>query len=94
MPLPYLEVPAQVIVNWNLEERTRVRNYYNLYERLYNYKVGNFTFTPKLLSNRKIKLDENSHQTIRLYPYGACKLRMTVFNQKMTREKPDSDCRR
>ena len=84
-PLPCLEVSVEEIKNWNLEKRTRVRNYFNLYEKLYHYKKGNFTFTPKLLSNQKIVLDDNSRQTIRLYPYGACKLRMTVFNQKMSR---------
>lgn len=86
-PLPCLEVPAEVISNWNLEHRTRVRNYYNLYEYKYNFKKGSFVFTPRLLSNRKMELLDNSREIIRLYPYGACKLRMTVFNWKPSRRK-------
>ena len=86
-PLPCLEVPAKVISNWDLENRTRVCNYYNLYEHKYNFKKGSFVFTPRLLSNRKVELLDNSRETIRLYPYGACKLRMTVFNRKPSRRK-------
>lgn len=81
-PLPYLEVPAKEITNWDLEHKNKVRNYYNLYEGKYNYRRGDFTFTPPLLSNRKIHLASTPSAMIRLYPYGACKLRMTVFNQK------------
>lgn len=82
MPLPCLEVSAQEITNWDLEHKNKVRNYYNLYEGKYDYRTGDFTFTPPLLSNRKIQLAPTPPATIRLYPYGACKLRMTVFNKK------------
>ena len=36
---------------------------------------------------RKMELLDNSREIIRLYPYGACKLRMTVFNRKPSRRK-------
>lgn len=79
-PLPYIEVPAKVITNMQLAQKTKIRWCANLYDKIYAYKKGNFTFTPRLMSNRQIVLDEKSEKNIKLYPYGACKLRMTVFN--------------
>ena len=81
--LPYLEVKAAVIDNWTFDKRTKIRNCYNLYEKKYNYKQGEFVFTPRLRSNKSLILQKGTEQKIRLYPYGACKLRMTVLNQKI-----------
>ena len=82
MPLPYLEVSAKVITNMQLEKKAKIRWCLSLYERAFAYKKGNFTFTPRLMSNKQVVLDENSETKIKLYPYGACKLRMTVFNKQ------------
>lgn len=81
-PLPYLEVSAKVITNMDLSHKTKIRWCLSLYEKAYAYKKGNFTFTPRLLSNKQMVVDEKSERVIRLYPYGACKLRMTVFNRQ------------
>lgn len=82
-PLPYIEVPAKVITNMELTRKTKIRWCLSLYDRVFAYKKGNFTFTPRLMSNRQIVLDEKSERKIKLYPYGACKLRMTVFNKQI-----------
>lgn len=79
-PLPYIEVPAKVITNLQMTRKNKIRWCMNLYEKVFAYKKGDFTFTPRLMSNRQMKLEEKSEQMIQLYPYGACKLRMTVFN--------------
>lgn len=79
--LPYLEVPARVIENLELCRKNKVRNCYDLYEKKYKYVTGQFVFTPRLPSRNKMVLSTQD-QIIRLYPYGACKLRITVFNQK------------
>ena len=81
-PLPYLEVSAKLITNMDLSHKTKIRWCLSLYEKAYAYKKGNFTFTPRLLSNKQMVVDEKSERVIRLYPYGACKLRMTVFNRQ------------
>lgn len=80
--LPYIEVPAKVIDNMQLTQKTRVRQCYDLYNKKYRYKNGDFVFTPRLMSNRQMVLRSGSEQKIKLYPYGACKLRMTVFNYR------------
>lgn len=87
MPLPYLEVSAKVIKNMELDHRKRIRHCYDLYHRKYKYRQGDFTFTPRLMPNSQMILDEESEKKVKLYPYGACKLRMTVFNFRTSHEK-------
>ncbi len=82
-PLPYLEVPAKVIENMALDHRKKIRHCFDLYNKKYRYEKGDFTFTPRLMPNSQMVLDEKSGRTIKLYPYGACKLRMTVFNSNI-----------
>lgn len=79
LQLPYIEVEAKTIENWQLETQTTIRRCVNLYEKKYKLLRKNCTFTPRLLSNNKLQL-KGGVRKIRLYPYGACKLRLTVFN--------------
>lgn len=79
-PLPCLEVSAKVIENLDFTRKTKVRQCRDLAIKKYKYKTGNFVFTPRLLPNQKVVLKPDSEQKIKLYPYGACKLRMTLFN--------------
>ena len=77
--LPYISVKAKKIKNWDLEEKEVVRRCYNLYDKCYKVVRKHCVFTPRLLSNGKLET-EKKVVNIKLYPYGACKLRLTVFN--------------
>ncbi len=79
LALPYIEVPARRIQNWDFERKNVVRRCINLYENKYKIVRKDCTFTPKLLKNKDLCLAQET-ETIRLYPYGACKVRLTVFN--------------
>jgi hypothetical protein len=48
----------------------------DLYEKLYREKAGPFTFTPPM-PKKFNKIGER--KTLRWYPYGACKVRLTVL---------------
>ncbi len=79
LQLPYIEADAKIIENWELETQTAIRRCINLYEKKYKVLRKKCVFTPKLLPKHKLKLGTDM-QKIRLYPYGACKVRLTVFN--------------
>ena len=79
LQLPYIEANAKIIKNWGLETQTVIRRCINLYEKKYKVLRKKCVFTPKLLPKHKLKLGTDM-QKIRLYPYGACKVRLTVFN--------------
>ncbi len=78
-PLPYLTVRAVRIKNYDLE---RVKRFYfkgDVKLGRKHYVNEPRTFTPRLLPNRKLELAKED-EPLRLYPYGAGKLRVTVFN--------------
>ena len=79
-PLPYLTVHARRIKNYDLD---RVKRFYFQGDVKFgrkHYVDEPHIFTPKLLSNDQLQLSDHV-ESIRLYPYGAGKLRMTVFNE-------------
>ncbi len=77
-PLPVIKVKAKRLKCWDYVRKTRIHSCYNLYTKKYKVKTGNFVFTPRLPN-------ENNRDTVgrevdlELKPYGACKLRITVF---------------
>lgn len=78
-PLPYLTVEGVRIQNYDLEQLTDFYHQSHL-------KLGRkhpvhelHTFTPHVLPNSKLQLDDAT-VSLRLYPYGAGKMRITVFN--------------
>lgn len=79
LQLPYIEVDAKIIKNWDFETQTTICRCVNLYEKKYKTLRNKCRFTPKLLSESQLQLEKGITK-IRLYPYGACKLRLTVFN--------------
>lgn len=76
---PNLLVSAKEILNAQYETANKVYMIYNLYIKKGEYSKGNFTFTPRNMKNSELKLS-NKSETIKLIPYGLCKLRMTVLN--------------
>ena len=77
-----IQVSARKINGWTLEERSFIKPVYNLYERPWKreLKKGKFTFTPKLPTDEFInKNGLGEKETITLVPYGAGKIRLTVF---------------
>jgi hypothetical protein len=78
-PLPSLTVKAVKIQNYDFE---RVKRFFfrGDVKRGRNHYVNEpRIFTPRLLSNERLELGEEV-EVLRLYPYGAGKLRVTVFN--------------
>ena len=78
-PLPYIEVQAKKINNLDFERKRVIRRCVNLYEKKYATLKKECVFTPRLPGNKALSLADEV-TPIRLYPYGACKLRLTVFN--------------
>ena len=78
-PLPYIEINAKVIKNWDFERKNKVRRCYDLYNNKYQIVKKDCVFTPRLVSKQLLKTNDKIVQ-IRLYPYGACKLRLTVMS--------------
>lgn len=79
-PMPYLTVKAVKIKNYDLD---RVKRFYFQGDVKYgrkHYVEESRIFTPRLLPNSKLELADETEE-IRLYPYGAGKLRITVFNE-------------
>ena len=79
--LPSLKVQAKVIKNWKLDKKKSVRRCCNLYRKEYHKIEGDFTFTPKLLKREKLQFGVKT-KSIKLIPYGFCKLRLTVMNKE------------
>ena len=78
--MPYLTVKAVKIKNYDLD---RVKRFYFQGDVKYgrkHYVEESRIFTPRLLPNSKLELADETEE-IRLYPYGAGKLRITVFNE-------------
>lgn len=79
--LPTITISGAKIINAKLVKKSVISRRvgvsskgqkYNVYEKL----KGKFLFTPDLLKTKNVYGDS---QTITLYPYGACKIRQTVF---------------
>jgi hypothetical protein len=77
--LPHLTVTATEITNYGEERKTKIRRVMGLYKPriAYKYVKGDFTFTPRPIKAADAALGERAQIT--LYPYGASKLRITVF---------------
>lgn len=78
--MPYIELDAYKITNYDFTRQKRVRrvkvNWFDNTREI-KYEKGDFVFTPDILK-QKIEVS-NQKKRIRLYPYGACKIRETVF---------------
>ncbi len=79
--LPFIEVEAYKIINSGLLKKNKIKSLTSEWPGTRKDKIleGNFLFTPDLLK-RKLRL-KTEGQVIRLYPYGACKIRETVFSK-------------
>lgn len=78
--LPYISVKSKKIINWDFERKDVVRRCFDLYNKRYKIVRKHCVFTPRLIGKRNLET-ENDLYEIKLYPYGACKLRLTVFNK-------------
>lgn len=74
--LPYIEVDGYEIDNYALKTKKKLLACTDLYEKLYKEKTGPYTFTPPM-PKKFSKVGEMTK--LRLYPYGACKVRLTVL---------------
>ena len=80
--LPYIEINAYKIKNpeYRLQNKI-IRSYIDLDgKKTIKVDKGEYIFTPDYLKGNYET--ENEHVRIKLYPYGACKLRETVFKVK------------
>lgn len=75
--LPYLLANGRFVKNWDYEYANTVTRCVNLYDKITEEETGNFTFTSKL---PKCVECTGENVQLKLYPYGACKLRLTVFS--------------
>ena len=73
--MPYIIVSARRILNLSPDKSDPL---YVKGRR--NYKLSDYTFTPRLLNNSRLRLNSDE-VSLKLIPYGLCNLRMTVFNK-------------
>ncbi|MBQ9086162.1 MAG: glycoside hydrolase family 127 protein [Clostridia bacterium] len=78
-PLPYLTVKAVKISNYRLQTLYRFKMCVDSKSHKMRPVEGKHVFTPRLVPHSKLKLEQDVEE-IKLYPYGAGKLRMTVFS--------------
>ncbi len=79
-----IEVNAKEIFGWKFQKKNVIRPVYNLYTLPWKRekKEGKFTFTPPLPSDDFIKKHGLGEvEKITLVPYGAAKVRLTVFKK-------------
>ncbi len=79
-----LEVSAKELYGWDFEHRNVIKPVHNLYTRPWvrERKTGKFTFTPKLPTDAFVnKHGVGECEKITLVPYGAGKVRLTVFKK-------------
>lgn len=76
LDLPHMTVYAYEAPDWKLVTEHDIKCCENLYKREIFDKTGTFTFTPSPTSATKFS---SKRTKITLYPYAACKLRVTVF---------------
>lgn len=74
--IPHLEVHAKEVENWNLRKVDKFKTCNWEYKAYYKFEKR--TFTPRLPKKGCMRLAQDE-QIIKLYPYGASKLRMTVL---------------
>ncbi len=76
--LPYIEITASPILDLKPAHRDRIfRRHTSLDGKVTIwYEKGDYNLTPDVLS---LKLPLGPSERIKLYPYGACKVRQTVF---------------
>ncbi len=75
--LPHIEVKASKISNWDYERQTKITWIKSLDLPIETDVLeGEFVFTPRIPEN---PIAEEDVQTLKLYPYGFCKLRLTVL---------------
>ncbi len=76
--LPHLTVNAKEIKNWKFVTKKKVKGLNWKYEPI--EKIGAWTLTPTLPRKDRREFDEET-VTLKLVPYGAAKVRMTVLPQ-------------
>ena len=74
--MPQLILPMQHLPDWDYVCFDQFQRCTNLYKKTIEDMVGNVKFTPPLPSDT---LTSAPLENITLYPYGCCKLRITVF---------------
>lgn len=78
-----IKVKARRVHSWKIKKRNSIDPVYNLYTRPWvrEHKEGRFTFTPRYPASKKALLSKGlgEPETITLVPYGAAKVRVTVF---------------
>lgn len=78
-----VKVKARQVHSWRITRKKVIEPVYNLYTRPWvrERKEGNFTFTPRYPASKKALLSKGlgEKETITLVPYGAAKVRVTVF---------------
>lgn len=74
--LPYIEVSAREVENWQIKPTHKLKTH--SWDYVYKEVNETHTFTPRLPRKGSMKISDKS-ETIKLYPYGACKVRMTVL---------------
>ncbi len=77
-----ITVKARKVNGWKLAHAKKIKYVENLYFRpwIMSEKEGKYTFTPRFPS--KAAMEKNGlgeEETITLVPYGAAKLRLTIF---------------
>lgn len=76
--LPYITVNCREVQNYTLKKAKKIRCVNWKYEPRTKIFDSPITITPRLPQKKHMMLAEESVR-VRLYPYGACKLRMTVL---------------
>ena len=79
LPLPYMEIRARVLPDVGFAQPKRVVSTTDLYHKKHKVNKGNFIFTPDFTKEKPTHFGQET--TVRLYPYAACKLRLTVFGK-------------
>ncbi len=76
LQVPTLTVPARRLENWDYAREQQVRCVRNNLDGTVEILEGDYTFTPRLPGGKQ-KLGEETR--LQLIPYGAAKIRLTVF---------------
>ena len=74
--LPKITLDAYLVPEWDYERYDKVTSCWDLYNKRYEEVTVDATFTPRI--PERISATSEKH-SITLYPYGSCKLRVTVF---------------